>query len=192
MAFNYNWFDISAKKNFETYLERFKGKPDLLFLELGPFEGRATVWMLENILTAPSSKIVCVDTFEGSDEHKAMGVDTNNLFNNFKENTKQYQDKIILTQGRSQEVIRKEFYRPDLFDFIYIDASHRAPDVLEDAVLSFRLLKKGGVMIFDDYEWKYNNDPIESPRLAIDAFLSIFAKEYKLLLKGYQVAIQKL
>lgn len=191
MVFNYNWFDISAKKNFETYLEGFKGKPDLKFLEIGPFEGKATVWMLENILTGPSSGIVCVDTFEGSDEHKALGVDTKNLLDTFMENTKKFKDRIILMHGVSQEVLRKEFFKSNQFDFVYIDGSHCAPDVLEDAVLSFRLLKKGGLMIFDDYEWKYNDDPVESPRLAIDAFLGIFVKEYKLLLKSYQVVIEK-
>ena len=37
------------------------------------------------------------------------------------------------------------------FDLIYIDASHYAPDVLSDAVLAFKLLKPGGILIFDDY-----------------------------------------
>jgi len=189
MSFKYNWFDISAKKNFEIYLAGLKGKPDLKFIEIGPFEGRATVWMLENILTAPSSKIICTDTFEGSDEHKALGVDTSSLYQTFMDNTQQYRDKITLIKGISQEVLR--LLAADKYDFVYIDGSHRAPDVLEDAVLSFRLLKHGGLMIFDDYEWKYCEDPVESPKMAIDAFLSVFAKEYKLLLKSYQVVIQK-
>jgi predicted O-methyltransferase YrrM len=196
MVFQYDWFDTSAKKNFEIYLARFKGKQNLVFLEIGPFEGKATVWLLENILTDAGSGIVCVDTFEGSDEHKALGVDTKNLLDTFLENIRQYSNKVTWRQGKSQEVLRTYIspttYTSPTFDFIYIDGSHRAPDVLEDAVLSFRALKKGGLMIFDDYEWKYNDDPIESPRIAIDAFLDIFVKEYKLLLKGYQVVLEKI
>jgi predicted O-methyltransferase YrrM len=190
MVFKYNWFDISAKANFETYLSGLKGKPDLRFIEIGPFEGKATIWMLENILTAPTSKIVCIDTFEGSDEHKAMGMDTSGLYQTFMDNTQQYRDKITLIKGTSQDGLK--LLIADKYDFVYVDGSHRSPDVLEDAVLSFRLLKHGGIMIFDDYEWKYNNDPIESPKMAIDAFLLIFAKEYRLLLKSYQVVLQKL
>jgi hypothetical protein len=34
------------------------------------------------------------------------------------------------------------------------DGSHRARDVLEDAVLSWPLLKVGGIMLFDDYLWQ--------------------------------------
>lgn len=39
------------------------------------------------------------------------------------------------------------------FDFYYVDGSHVAPDVMADAVLGWRLLKPGGIMVFDDYEW---------------------------------------
>jgi predicted O-methyltransferase YrrM len=50
------------------------------------------------------------------------------------------------------------------FDFIYVDGSHQAPDVLSDAVLSFTLLKRNGVIAFDDYLWQeslpYGTDPI--------------------------------
>lgn len=42
--------------------------------------------------------------------------------------------------------------RNERFDFIYVDGSHRSPDVIYDAILSFGLLKKGGIMIFDDYQ----------------------------------------
>lgn len=79
--------------------------------------------------------------------------------------------------------------RKENFDFIYIDGSHRSPDVIQDSILSFGLLKKGGIMIFDDYG---KVQSIELPKLAIDCFLSIFAKEMKVLLKEYQVVIEKI
>ena len=34
----------------EQALQGFKNKPNLNFLEIGCFEGMATVWLLENIL----------------------------------------------------------------------------------------------------------------------------------------------
>eukprot|EP00619_Florenciella_sp_RCC1007_P001097 CAMPEP_0205923184 /NCGR_PEP_ID=MMETSP1325-20131115/15777_1 /ASSEMBLY_ACC=CAM_ASM_000708 /TAXON_ID=236786 /ORGANISM="Florenciella sp., Strain RCC1007" /LENGTH=134 /DNA_ID=CAMNT_0053291351 /DNA_START=5 /DNA_END=409 /DNA_ORIENTATION=+ len=39
----------------------------------------------------------------------------------------------------------------EMFDFIYVDAGHRAVDVMADAILALRLLKVGGVLAFDDY-----------------------------------------
>ena len=64
------------------------------------------------------------------------------------------------------------------FDFIYVDGSHQAPDVLFDAVMSFKLLRKNGVIAFDDYLWFENlphgKDLNRCPKPAIDAFTSIF------------------
>ena len=65
------------------------------------------------------------------------------------------------------------------FDFIYIDGSHMAVDVLTDLILSFRLLKIGGLCICDDYYWTPEIDNFDlgkSPKMAIDAFSSIYSK----------------
>ncbi len=193
--FRYNWFDIYTKKNFEKYLSIFKGIPDIKFLEIGSFEGKATIWLLENILTHSSAKITCIDTFEGSSEHKFRCINTKNLYDIFVKNTDIHKKKISVLIGKSQELLRREDMMSPIFNFIYIDGSHRASDVLEDAILSFRLLKKGGIIIFDDYQWKFpgrKEYDIDSPRIAIDAFLSIFKEQYTLLSKEYQVVIEKL
>jgi len=57
----------------------------------------------------------------------------------------------------------------DNFDIIYIDGNHEPDYVLEDAILSFRLLKKGGYMIFDDYGW-------ENVHIGVDSFIKTYQK----------------
>src|SRR5215470_5941731 len=47
-----------------SLLKEFKGKPGVNYLEIGTFEGRSVLWLLENILTSPSSKILVIDAFE--------------------------------------------------------------------------------------------------------------------------------
>ena len=81
---------------------------------------------------------------------------------------------------------------PGSFDFAYIDASHEAADVLADAVLTWPLLKPGGLLGFDDYEWHLNPDPEQRPGPGIDAFLSALRGRYDLVHKGYQVWIRKI
>jgi hypothetical protein len=54
-----------------------------------------------------------------------------------------------------------------LFDFIYIDGSHLRGDVLTDAVLSWQLLGRGGVMVLDDYEWdRYRDNMACHPKVS--------------------------
>lgn len=83
------------------------------------------------------------------------------------------------------------------FDFVSIDASHRACDVIGDAVLAFRLLKPGGVIAFDDYLWspfrRGAEDPMATPKMAVDAFTTLFARQARVLagLPLYQLYVQK-
>jgi predicted O-methyltransferase YrrM len=52
---------ISAWTNL---LSEFKGKPGINYLEIGTFEGRSALWVLENILTHPTSTLTIIDAFE--------------------------------------------------------------------------------------------------------------------------------
>ena len=53
------------------------------------------------------------------------------------------------------------------FDFIYIDGSHMRVDVLLDAVLAWQLLKPGGIMALDDYEWnEYRDNMVCHPKVS--------------------------
>jgi predicted O-methyltransferase YrrM len=83
------------------------------------------------------------------------------------------------------------------FDFIYIDGSHQAPDVLCDAVLSFKLLKVSGVIAFDDYLWHEKlpsgKDLLRCPKPAIDAFVNInFKNVHVIQAPLYQLYIRKI
>lgn len=77
------------------------------------------------------------------------------------------------------------------FDVVLVDASHQAHDVMSDAVLAFPLLKEGGVMIFDDYQWDKLVHAYDRPKIAIDAFVAIMQPHVRLLKKGWQVLLEK-
>jgi predicted O-methyltransferase YrrM len=112
------------------------------------------------------------------------------LHSRFISNMAPFAEQVEVRVGQSQELLRSEpLYS---FDFVYIDGSHKAADVLEDAILSLRLLKPGGIMIFDDYLWAAFEDPLDNPRPGIDAFLHAFAQQYDLLWFGNQVAVRKI
>jgi predicted O-methyltransferase YrrM len=74
--------------------------------------------------------------------------------------------EVRVLRGTSLEQLPPLVADGETFDLIYIDGSHAALDVMTDAVLCWRLLAPGGLMIFDDYR------DFES-RPAIDAFVSL-------------------
>lgn len=179
-----NWF-VEAEYNFKTYLEHFKGKPNLKFIQAGVFTGDATVWLLDNILTNESSLLVDVDTWKGSDEEEHKNMDFEDVFLYYKERTKKYSNLLTVV---SNSAVYLSNTKPNRIDFIYIDGDHKEHAVKNDAIHSFDALKPGGILAFDDYLWRGNTD---CPKPAIDWFLETYKDKITILEHNYQVWIRK-
>jgi hypothetical protein len=106
-------------------------------------------------------------------------------------NIEPYKDRVTICRGISGEVLRKFPCEPT-FDFIYIDGSHYSKDVLEDAILAWRLVKPGGNIIFDDFNLTFGDTDIRdivNPRSGIEAFCYFFKPN--IILVANQLFIQK-
>lgn len=161
-------------------------KTPIEFVEIGCFEGRATVWLCENLLLHPQSHITCVDSFSSNEELK--DADFAKIKTNFLENTKPFANRVTLIEEKSVDFLKKYTKKATM---IYIDGSHVAADVLQDAVLSDLILQPKGLLIFDDYLWYGLTKHPNVPRPAIDAFAECFSERYKLISSGYQLILEK-
>ena len=166
----------------EKAMRPFKGKPGIHYLEIGVNQGRSAMWMLENILTHPTAKLTGIDIFpEGTDFKEKF---CNNL------KLSGYAQKATTITGFSQIQLRN--LPLNSFDIIYVDGDHRAAGVLADAVLSWDLLKTGGLLVFDDYLWLDENYPEElHPQIAIDSFITANRNSLEVIHRGYQTIIKK-
>ena len=190
------------------------------FLEIGSFEGRSTVWIVENMMN-PGEWIDCVDTWEGGEEHGGLDMmsvearfdhniikvlDSSSVLHRSREGSwghtrfasdgpDRTNNRVYKHKARSTEFLGRKLAHwvdcKDLYDFIYIDGSHTAPDVLTDACMAWPLLKQGGLMVFDDYMWGEPRDVLHRPKVAIDAFCNIFAETARIVHAGYQLVVQK-
>lgn len=189
LKFNADWFTNNIK-NWDKYLSHLKGGKYISALEVGSWEGMSACWTLQNILTGEGSTLTCIDTFQGNPENGKLGYE-NSVRANFLSNISAIgcADKVTLIETPSQQSLK--FLHEKSFDFIYIDGSHVTTDVLTDLVLSWRLLKNGGIMILDDY--RYCVPEMDCvPALAIESFKTIFNRELIELHKDYQVIWRKI
>jgi hypothetical protein len=183
-----NWFEMTAKENFESQLLPLAGKFNLRFLQIGAFTGDATVWLVDNVLVTKNSVLEDVDIWTGSDEeeHKEM---------NWLDVERTYDSRIIFRPNVIKyKMDSKEFLRSieePTYDFIYIDGDHTAEGVLQDAVLAWRLLKPGGIMAFDDYLWEDPRGIEFQPGWSIDTFVGAVKDESEVLLSNSQVWLRK-
>ena len=187
--FSYDWVSQHTKE-WEKDLQHLKGKPGIRALEVGCFEGQSACWFLDNILTDPTSRLVCVDPFA-----VPMATVLLRFFEaNFDRNiaASGAGDRVTKLIGPSQVVLRT--LQPAQFDFIYVDGSHKVGDVLQDAVLAWTVLRPGGVVMFDDYglvDDVSEGMMARAPGRALDAFMSILGGSATLLRRDWQLVLQK-
>src|ERR1041385_238867 len=180
-----NWFVRNIPKWEKTLFHLRNEKINVL--EIGVFEGRATIWILDELFKNPESKLVTIDTF-------VRIFKDNDNETTFRENIKESgkEDQVEIIKSDSFDALVKLNYEKKMkFDFIYIDGSHTSCDVLSDAILTWNLLKEGGIMIFDDYEWDFFEEDYNNPKIAIDSFLRCYQNQIEIIHKLFQVAIRK-
>lgn len=177
--------------NWLEWLGHLKGVPHVTGVELGTWMGESAEFMLDNIFTGTGAHYWCVDTFEGSDEHHLAGIDCSGLERATRKRLDRFGSKAQIFKGRSDQAL-KGVLRDFRLDFVYVDAAHDAMNVLRDSVLAWDLIKVGGVAVFDDFQWASMPDELDRPKIAIEAFLNIYARQLEILSMGWQVAVKKI
>lgn len=164
--------------SWNKHLGHLSDKPNVLGIEIGTNRGDCAVFCAEKIVNGKNSVHYTIDIVE--QECVRNNIDP---YKNI---------KFIL--GRSSDVlIDRTIFKLQSADYIFIDGSHTAIDVLTDAIYSWHLLKKDGILIFDDYGWGiHTEDETVKPKPAIDAFLSVYTKKYEILQHGWQVFLRKI
>ena len=161
-------------------------KKNLKVLEIGSYEGRSSVFILEYLKNA---HLTCVDNFEPFQELLGDNKKFNLVYENFIKNINRYSKRVSVKKEKSSNFF---FNNKDKFDFIFIDGSHKFADVINDAFESFKILNSGGIIIFDDFLWhnhqKFNN----SITFAIITFLHSNKNKIKIIYSNYQIMIKKI
>ena len=201
-AFTADWFEKTARPVWDQFI------PDLpagRVLEVGSYEGASACYLIEQLGARAPLEIHCVDPWEGTANFAGTDVDMSEVEARFRRNTgllverSRHPVTLEIHKGLSRMVLARLLTQKGqgYFDLVYIDGSHEAPDVLADAVLGFALLRRHGIMVFDDYLWRGGdanfNNPAQCPKLAIDAFINCnFSKVRMVCAPLYQIYLQKI
>ncbi|MBX3438022.1 MAG: class I SAM-dependent methyltransferase [Planctomycetaceae bacterium] len=179
--FTTDWFSMRIPQ-WERHLRPLMGQP-VQCLEIGSYEGRSAIWLMQRVCTHRRSRLTCVDSWAGdwaSAEHR------------FTHNLAPHRQRLKKLRAHSHTALRR--MERESLDFVYVDGSHEGRDVLEDCVLAWRLLKPGGLMCCDDYEWDGEGEPAKDvmPKVAIDAFVAVYGPSVEVVERGYQLWLRKL
>lgn len=139
-------------------------------LEIGCYHGANVCSLMKTYATHEKSEIHCVDPwfdYEGYSEYKEKQPTNFTLFlRNVSKLDPQDIQKLYFYRALSEDAIPK--FQDETFDIIFIDGNHETKYILEDAVLSFKKLKPGGWIVFDDMQ-------CDIVQKSVKAFYSFYA-----------------
>lgn len=196
---NFNEFkELIKKKNFNNYwfLNNFnlfefflseKKNTNFKYLEVGSYEGMSALYIAHFY---KNSEVHCIDMWKNTDNTLTkLTSDMDKIEKNFDNNLMDY--KIFKVKSDSLNALKKYQNNKEVFDCIYIDGSHDGLDIFSDAIESFKILKKNGILIFDDIDISENSKNF-SQFEAIDAFKKMYNKKIKFLFFKRVVFIKKI
>jgi SAM-dependent methyltransferase len=171
-----DWFKEKIP-HFRSHGYQYAGIDSITYLEVGVWEGRSMIWVLTNILTGKNCTAYAIDPWQPYQELNEKELQWHGeAESNFDFNMAQ----ILSEENRDTQVIKMKSSSAEAFrkiesssvDLLYIDGSHSAPDVLEDLVCAWRVLKPGGHLICDDITYGKFSGSNKDPKLAANAFIS--------------------
>ena len=188
--FTNDWFDANARSTWDNHL--FATFVPRKILEIGSYEGASACYLIEKFGKEEDGvEIHCIDTWAGGEDNTSQGDDMPAVEERFDRNMTNatHSPKVDVFKIKAMSDVALSRLMADghagTFDFVYVDGSHQAQDVLSDAVLAYQLVRPGGVIAFDDYLWNayttYGKDPLRAPKVAIDTFTNVFARSTEVL-----------
>ncbi|MDI6025689.1 class I SAM-dependent methyltransferase [Corticibacterium sp. UT-5YL-CI-8] len=172
--FTTDWMSKKVPR-WHRFLQSLREKP-VDVLEVGSFEGRSAVFLLNYL---PLAQVTCIDFFKGVLEAR------------FDANVAPFGSRLTKLKGSAISHIDALVQDGAKFDLIYLDAGKHRDHVLALSLLSWPLLKRRGILIWDDYDWGLDRPAAERPHDGIDIFLKIHEGEYKMMWQQGQVFVQK-
>jgi SAM-dependent methyltransferase len=184
------WFDKNIVPWSVTFSRIFNRADPVHILEIGSWEGRSTLFLLTYFT---QGHLTAVDTWAALTEgyqYKAT-PDSQDIEVRFDSNVAPCATRLTKRKGSSLHVLPQLLGEQQKFDLIYVDGSHFADDILADGITAWRLLKQGGVIIFDDFLASFYPRARANPWWAIKLLLKYHTGEYNILSVNYQQIILK-
>ena len=183
--FSNQWF-LNNFEIFNYFLPENKNEK-FNYLEVGCFEGLSSFYVLSQFKFVNAYFLDIWD--EPNKNSKSLTDDFNKVEKLFDENL----SKFNFTKIKDDSVIsmRKLLRKNMNFDFIYIDGSHNGEDILSDAIEAFKILKKGGLIFFDDFLQFELNRKIQS-YVGIEKFLELYSNDLQIVFFQNNLVVKKI
>ena len=144
--------------------------------EIGVAEGYFSQIILDSLVP---SKLILLDTYTHS---SIYGIYTPQTHLSFVENKFSNVPHVLVKKGLSWDSLN--LLEPDSLDFIYVDGDHSYDSLKKDIAASYRVLKSGGVIQFNDYT---TFSPVEQRKYGVLHAVNEFLEAHDADVLGYSL-----
>lgn len=192
----YNWTNdlpVNTLQEFLNVIEYFRDKNKnniIKILEVGTYTGISLINIMKLI---PNSFGYVIDNWVNyTEKGKVIYIEDLKVEQSFYTNIKRagLEERISVKKGGSTFQLMECIKCGEMFDFIYVDGSHKLLDCYVDLVLSWQILNRGGIFVIDDYLFEVD-DLINSPFEAVNKFLELYKNEFNLIQSSYRIFLEK-
>jgi len=184
------WFESSAQANFERFLPDPSWGPEgRVLVQVGVWAGDATAWLLDHALVLGDT-LHDVDTFAGTAGEHTLSE----ALMAYERYQAMLSQKDLYGCVRTYKTTSEVFFPNKPFeaaDFVYVDGDHSFKAVASDVEDAWSVIKPGGILACDDYQWYSPARAYDRPYPALANFLALHAGEYEVLEDGYQLWLRK-
>lgn len=144
------WFDAGDFEFYKFAINQLKENISHV-VEIGSYKGRSSSFMAVELINLNKNvKFDCVDTWQGSEEHKDIqAIKENRLFEEFQNNMKSVEGFYNAIIMPSTEAAKN--YPDNSLDLVFIDAAHDYENVKSDILAWLPKVRTGGIISGHDY-----------------------------------------
>jgi hypothetical protein len=176
---SYKWQDIIKPTN-----------DPIKILEIGAYHGANVCCLTMTHALHVDSEIHCVDPwydYDGYPEYRDKDEQKSNyskFIHNISKLNPVHLNKIHIHRMKSEDYAKR--FQDESFHIIYIDGNHEKLFVFEDALISHKMIKKGGWIVFDD---AHDKQVLE----AIQMFVNLYKESCydEIVIKNSQVFMRR-
>ncbi len=151
--FSNTWFTVHEPEWQSLLVPWARGRGAINALEIGSYEGASACWLLTHVLDDPASRLTCIDPWLPRADKQSWDADMDAVFARFQHNINCTGKAASVTAQRGDSVRILPELPAASFDLIYIDGDHSEAAVYRDTREALRLLRPGGMLLWDDYFW---------------------------------------
>jgi hypothetical protein len=145
------WDNINGWFNFHNFYTNIVGHfNDAVFVEVGCWEGKSTVFMADKIKRSGKNiKFYAVDIWE---DYEQDGMKWTANFNQFLSNIKPVQD--FINPIKSDSCLAAHKFEDKSIDFVFIDGNHQYEFIKNDIIAWLPKIKEGGILAGHDTQFE--------------------------------------